>query len=162
MPTGQPQPGPSFIQKLYGSILGSPTEVGTLLEIAKQHEMVVIPFIQTHGHFEVGSQHTRSCSNRSLDMLSMCWSMTSGALCVKSPSPHWRCVHWKKVCSQSLSDLLIHNPLSDSLVLLCLMMDQILALHPNAKWLHIGADEVCSLSLSPSRTVPSLHSLNLS
>ncbi|ELT96467.1 hypothetical protein CAPTEDRAFT_169426 [Capitella teleta] len=94
----------------------SVAELNRLLEIARRHDMIVIPLTQTFGHFEFVLKHDK----------------------------------WHKLREVPISPLTLCPLNEGSLSLLYEMMDQILALHPDSKWLHIGADEVYHIGICPA------------
>ncbi|XP_078692347.1 hexosaminidase D-like isoform X2 [Branchiostoma floridae x Branchiostoma belcheri] len=91
----------------------SQEEIRQLQELAKEHDMLYVPLVQTFGHFEFVLKHDTFQHLREVDMYPM-------ALCPSN---------------------------SESLEVVKKMIDQLMAAHPDVKYLHIGADEVFHLAL---------------
>lgn len=83
-------------------------EIQQFLDLAEENELIVIPLVQTFGHFEFVLKHEAFCHLRELPMYPM-------TLCPSNEG---------------------------SLEVVTQMVDQVLRLHPDSKWFHIGADEV--------------------
>ncbi|KAL4240788.1 hypothetical protein ACF0H5_001576 [Mactra antiquata] len=91
----------------------SKDDISTILQLAKDNDFLVIPLVQTFGHFEFVLKHEKFQS-----------------LCELPGYP---------------SALCPSNP--DSLTAVCMMIDQVLSLHPAIQHFHIGADEVYHLGV---------------
>ncbi|ESO85796.1 hypothetical protein LOTGIDRAFT_235755 [Lottia gigantea] len=88
-------------------------EIKKILQLAEQNNLIVIPLIQTFGHFEFVLKHNEFSSLRELSEYPM-------SLC---PSKY------------------------DSLSTVQVLVDQVMKLHPNVKYFHMGCDEVYHLGL---------------
>ncbi|XP_066293035.1 hexosaminidase D-like isoform X3 [Branchiostoma lanceolatum] len=91
----------------------SQEEIQQLQELAKEHDMLYVPLVQTFGHFEFVLKHDTFRHLREVDMYPM-------ALCPSN---------------------------TESIVVVKKMIDQLMAAHPDVRYLHIGADEVFHLAL---------------
>ncbi|KFM82152.1 Hexosaminidase D, partial [Stegodyphus mimosarum] len=86
-------------------------QIRYILELAKNHDLLVIPLVQTFGHLEF--------------VLKL---------------PEFKHLREVEDIPQSLC------PTNNgSLLMVKMMIDQIMALHPDSDWLHIGSDEVYQL-----------------
>ena len=83
-------------------------DVKAILDLAKSHNLEVIPLIQTFGHLEMFLKLPEFRNLREVDEFPQ-------AIC---PSKN------------------------DSFTLVQQIIDQVMTVHPTAKWLHIGCDEV--------------------
>eukprot|EP00058_Branchiostoma_floridae_P009883 XP_002595371.1 hypothetical protein BRAFLDRAFT_69200 [Branchiostoma floridae] len=101
------------LRELAGAHAYSQEEIQQLQELAKEHDMLYVPLVQTFGHFEFVLKHDKFRHLREVDMYPM-------ALCPSN---------------------------AESLVVVKKMIDQVMAAHPDVKYLHIGADEVFHLAL---------------
>lgn len=90
-------------------------EIRHILELAKNHDLQVIPLVQTFGHLE---------------------------FVLKLPEFQ----HLREVADIPQAVCPTNN---GSLMLVKLIIDQVMALHPDAKWIHIGSDEVYQLGHCP-------------
>ncbi|XP_078610609.1 hexosaminidase D-like isoform X1 [Branchiostoma floridae x Branchiostoma japonicum] len=101
------------LRELAGAHAYSQEEIQQLQELAKEHDMLYVPLVQTFGHFEFVLKHDKFRHLREVDMYPM-------ALCPSN---------------------------AESLVVVKKMIDQLMAAHPDVRYLHIGADEVFHLAL---------------
>ncbi|CAH1793945.1 unnamed protein product, partial [Owenia fusiformis] len=101
------------LQDLVSKNAYSKSEVVQLLDLAKSHNMTVIPLVQTFGHFEFVLKHEKFQHLREHPKFPM-------TLC-----PNHK----------------------DSLATVQAMVDQVLEMHPDISWFHIGADEVFDLGV---------------
>ncbi|XP_053143760.1 hexosaminidase D isoform X2 [Hemicordylus capensis] len=86
----------------------SPTEIKEILNLAKLHQLEVIPLVQTFGHMEFVLKHKEFSHLREV------------ASFPNSVNPHKE----------------------ESLKLVSSMIEQVIALHDDLRWFHIGCDEV--------------------
>ncbi len=93
----------------------SPAQVGTLLDVAAQHHIQVIPLLQTLGHVEYILKHPRFAAlrERAGDISQFC------------------------PCE------------GGSLALITELLDELLAAHPDATFIHLGGDETWLLGSCP-------------
>lgn len=86
-------------------------EIRYILEIAKNHDLQVIPLVQTFGHLEFILKLSEFKNLREVEEIP------------------------QSVCPTN----------NNTLVMIKMMIDQVMTLHPDAQWLHIGCDEVYQL-----------------
>lgn len=91
----------------------SPECVSSILRLAEENNLSIIPLVQSIGHFEFVLKHEKFRSIREVPNYPM-------ALCPSN---------------------------EDSLLIVCMMIDQVMELHPGIRYFHIGADEVYHLGV---------------
>ncbi|MGH0142530.1 UNVERIFIED_CONTAM: hypothetical protein FKN15_055419 [Acipenser sinensis] len=141
----------------------SPSEIRELLDLAQSNGLEVIPLVQTFGHMEFVLKHKQFSHLREVkwspnalnphrpESLQLIHTMTEQVLGLH-PGARWLHIgadefvlkhkqfsHLREV-KWSPNALNPHRP--ESLQLIHTMTEQVLGLHPGARWLHIGADEV--------------------
>ncbi|XP_063446453.1 hexosaminidase D-like isoform X2 [Mytilus trossulus] len=82
-------------------------------QLAEENSLIIIPLVQSFGHFEFVLKHEKFRSLREVPNYPM-------ALCPSNP---------------------------DSLMAVCMMIDQVMELHQGLRWFHIGADEVYHIGI---------------
>ncbi|XP_048758063.2 hexosaminidase D-like [Ostrea edulis] len=87
--------------------------ITSILQLAQENHLTVIPLVQSIGHFEFVLKREKFKSLREVPNYPM-------ALCPSN---------------------------SDSLLAVCMMIDQVVELHPGIRFFHIGADEVYHLGV---------------
>ncbi|XP_022315492.2 hexosaminidase D-like isoform X2 [Crassostrea virginica] len=87
--------------------------IASILRLAEENCLAVIPLVQSIGHFEFVLKHDKFKSIREVPNYPM-------ALCPSN---------------------------EDSLLIVCMMIDQVMEVHPGIRFFHIGADEVYHLGV---------------
>ncbi|KAJ8793098.1 hypothetical protein J1605_003775 [Eschrichtius robustus] len=131
----------------------SPSEIKEILHLATLNELEVIPLVQTFGHMECSPAGPSGDSNRREAIRTQRQEPDFGELGDKllprvtsfpvvSPQfvlKHEALAHLREV---ALFPNTLNPHKAESLALVGAMIDQVMALHPGARWLHIGCDEV--------------------
>ena len=111
-------------------------QIVEMLSAASSHGLEVIPLVQTFGHLEFALKLQELREQREVPYYPQVYVLIS-ALKTKLLTPN--CPAFQAICpSQDRSWQIVTQ-----------IIDQVLRLHPNSKWLHVGCDEVFQLGQCP-------------